>query len=151
MTSSVPVLLAGLLGSALLLAGATGCDQPGMAAPAPVKPVVKVGSTTADALDGQKWFNQACASCHGFNGQGMPRQGPTLRTSQFVGNHTDEELVAFVKAGRAANDPASLMKLQMPPKGTNPGLTDEQLRQIVVYIRQLHQEADAGQTALSGL
>lgn len=151
MKSSVSVLLTGVLGSALLLAGNVGCDKPGMAAPAPVKPVVKVSSTTADTLDGQKWFNQACASCHGFNGQGMPRQGTTLRLSSFVGNHSDEELVAFIKTGRTANDPASLMKLPMPPKGTNPGLTDEQLRQIVVYIRQLHREANEGQTASTGL
>ena len=151
MTSSIRFFAIALLGSGLLLAGATGCDKVEGATAAPAKPVVKVSSASSDAADGQKWYNQSCAACHGFNGQGMPRQGANLRMSQFVTNHTDDELVDFIKAGRAATDPTSLMKLQMPPKGTNPGLTDGQLKQIVAFIRQVQEEANAGQTASSGL
>jgi mono/diheme cytochrome c family protein len=151
MTSSLRSLAIAVLGSGFFLAGSVGCDKVGVAATPPAQPVVQVSSASSDALDGQKWYNQACAACHGFNGQGMPRQGPTLRLSQFVANHADDELVSFIKAGRAANDPSSLMKLQMPPKGTNPGLTDEQLKQIVVFIRQVQKEAGADQTASAGL
>ncbi|QOV91028.1 c-type cytochrome [Humisphaera borealis] len=151
MTSFVRHLSVIAVGSVALLALASGCDKAVGATQDTPKPAVKVSLGSSDAADGQKWFNQACAACHGFNGQGMPRQGPTLRTSQFVFEHADDELVDFIKAGRAATDPKSLMKLQMPPKGTNPGLTDGQLKQIVAFIRQLQQEAGSGQTASAGL
>lgn len=151
MMSSIRHIVVATFGFGLLLVG-TGCDNTeSVAKPAPTTVTKVVSTTSADALDGQRWYNQACAACHGFTGQGMPRQGPTLRLSAFVSGHTDDELVDFIKAGRAATDPASLMKLQMPPKGTNPGLTDAQLRQIVIFIRQLQDEANAGLTASAGL
>jgi disulfide bond formation protein DsbB len=77
----------------------------------------------------------------------MPRQGAPLRTSQFIMEQDDDQLVNFIKTGRLATDPKSLMKLAMPAKGTNPSLTDRQIQQIVIYLRQIQNEATSSQTA----
>lgn len=148
---SIRLLTITVLGCGLLLAGATGCDKVEGATARTTPPVKSVASTSSAVQDGQKLFNQSCAACHGFNGQGMPRQGAPLRSSQYVADRTDSELVEFIKTGRTANDPANVMKLLMPAKGTNPSLTDRQLEQIVAFIRQLQQEAADSRTASLGL
>ncbi len=135
------------LGSAMLLATGTGCEKADAASAAPAAVQTVASASSAGAQDGQRWFSQSCASCHGFNGQGMPRQGASLRTSQFISDQSDDELVAFIKSGRAANDPKSVMKLVMPAKGNNPTLTDRQIQQIVSYLRQMQEESLSSQTA----
>ena len=35
--------------------------------------------------------------------------------------------------------PDNTSGVEMPPKGGNPGLTDEQLTDIIAYIRTLHE------------
>lgn len=128
--------------AALLVFSTGGCDR----ADAAGAPVVAQASSSVSAVggqadanfvDGQRWYNQSCAACHGFAAQGMPHQGPPLRDSGFIADQTDDELVEFIKVGRLPSDPKSVMKLVMPPKGTNPSLTDRQIGQIVVYLRTM--------------
>ena len=57
--------------------------------------------------------------------------------SEFCRTQTDDQLVAFIKVGRGADDPANTTKIAMPPKGGNPALKDEDLRAIVTYVRGL--------------
>jgi nitrite reductase (NO-forming) len=90
-----------------------------------------------DAKVGQPLFTQTCSACHGPTGAGVPNLGKNLITSEFVAGKTDEELVAFIKAGRDANDPLNTTKVAMPPKGGNPALSDQDLKHIVAYIRTL--------------
>jgi disulfide bond formation protein DsbB len=42
-----------------------------------------------------------------------------------------------LKKGRPASDPANTTKVDMPPKGGNPALTDQDLADIVTYVRSL--------------
>jgi mono/diheme cytochrome c family protein len=109
-----------------------------------------LGDNDADSASvvlqgGRDWFMQSCANCHGANGRGMPHQGPDLTASRFVANGTDDELVSFLKAGRPAGDPASVMGLFMPARGGNMGLGDTELTQIVTYLRSIQDEAGADQ------
>lgn len=84
-----------------------------------------------DAAKGRELFVQNCARCHGPAGQGA------LQTSAFVADRSDAELIAFLRAGRRSDDPLNTTGVAMPPKGGNPALTDEQLTDIVAYIRSL--------------
>ena len=83
----------------------------------------------------------------------MPHQGPDLRTSAFIRRQTDEQLVAFVRAGRLPSDPHSVMRLYMPPLGGDFSLREQDLTQIVAYLRTLQAEpervADNGPTGLN--
>jgi mono/diheme cytochrome c family protein len=89
-----------------------------------------------DAAEGQELFNATCASCHGQDAEN-PSVGKDLRDNTFVQDNSDAELVAFVKQGRPASDPANTTGTDMPAKGGNPSLTDEDLESIVAYVKSL--------------
>jgi disulfide bond formation protein DsbB len=61
-----------------------------------------------------------------------------MTTSQFIASKSDPELLDFVKQGRPVTDPLNTTGVPMPAKGGNPALTDEQLFDIIAYIRTLH-------------
>jgi len=90
-----------------------------------------------DATRGKTFWNATCRSCHGATGEGIPGQGTVLNTSAFVRDHDDAGLLAFIKVGRAANAPDSVLQLQMPPKGGNPMLKDPAIMDIIAYLRTL--------------
>lgn len=88
-----------------------------------------------DATVGQTLFSQTCSACHGPTGQGIQNLGKDLTVSQFVAGQTDTELIAFIKVGRGSTDPLNTTGIDMPPKGGNPALNDEDLQNIVAYLR----------------
>jgi disulfide bond formation protein DsbB len=90
---------------------------------------------------GHDVFIASCSACHGPSGEGLPNLGKPLATSEFVASMTDDELIAFVKQGRPIWDPDNTTGVDMPPKGGNPALNDDQIREIVAYIRALHDNA----------
>ena len=101
--------------------------------PPPAPPVAK-----GDPVKGKEAFT-TCAGCHGPEGKGIQGLGKDFTTSAFVKSQTDEQLLAFVKTGRPASDPANTTGVDMPPKGGNPAFTDEQLLDIIAYVRSLQQ------------
>ena len=95
------------------------------------------GNMSAEAAQGQRLFAANCALCHGQNAEGKAMLGKGLQANEFVRNLSDEEMVEFLKAGRRADHPLNERGVDMPPKGGNPGLTDEDLQLIVAYLRAL--------------
>jgi cytochrome c oxidase subunit 3 len=94
-------------------------------------------SSEADLVKGHKLWDATCRSCHGPKGEGTPGLGTILNSSQFVHDHSDDDLVTFILAGREASSPDSVMHLQMPPKGGNPMLKKGDIANIVTYLRTL--------------
>jgi disulfide bond formation protein DsbB len=94
-------------------------------------------STSEEAAQGLVQFRRTCAVCHGQNAEGMPRLGKNLHNNPFVASQTDEALVQFLIEGRPATHPDNTRGVDMPPKGGNPALTNENLQQIVVYLRSI--------------
>jgi len=90
---------------------------------------------------GRARFMETCASCHGSNGAGMPKQGANLRFSTFIADHQPGELAAFIRNGRTPNDPQTVMQLPMPPRGGNGNLDEQQLIDIAAYLRELQKQA----------
>jgi disulfide bond formation protein DsbB len=90
-----------------------------------------------DPVAGETAFQSTCAACHGQDGKGLPNLGKNMTTSEFIAGSTDAELLAFVKVGRPIGDPANTTGVDMPPKGGNPALTDEDILNIISYIRTL--------------
>jgi mono/diheme cytochrome c family protein len=98
----------------------------------------------ADAETGHEVYRQACINCHGPTGAGMPHNGAALTTSTFVASHTDTELAAFIKKGRAAYDPDNKSGVAMPANGNVPGgLDDDRLLDVVAFLRQIQAKAKA--------
>ncbi len=95
---------------------------------------------TLDAVqvnNGKALFGATCLTCHGPAGLGVQGLGKNMVTSKFIRGLTDKELVSFVRRGRPIKDPANTTGVEMPPKGNNPTLTDDQLMDIVQFIRGL--------------
>lgn len=49
-------------------------------------------------------------------------------------------MVAFLKVGRDPSDPLNTTGVAMPPKGGNPALSDQDLLDIVAFVRTIHQQ-----------
>lgn len=94
---------------------------------------------SGDPVAGKAQFDTVCIACHGPGGVGVEGLGKPFTTSEFLLTVSDEELLTFIKTGRPISDPANTTGVDMPPKGGNPALTDEQLIDIIAYIRSLHE------------
>lgn len=95
---------------------------------------------TGDATRGKELFVGTCAACHGPTAEGIPGLGKDLTTSEFVAGLSDAELLEFIKKGRPIDDPLNTTGVEMPPRGGNMTLTDDDLRDIIAYIRSLHKD-----------
>lgn len=106
---------------------------PAARTPTPTKPAGAVG----DANKGKQVFAGTCAACHGPNAEGVTGLGLPLRKNTFIQSLTDDQLLAFLQVGRPADSPESKTKVAMPPKGGNPALTDQDLRNVIAFLRTL--------------
>ena len=117
----------------------TATPVPAAAAPAEgVAPAEQAVASAGNAENGKALFATTCAACHGPEGKGVQGLGKDMTTSTFIAEKSDEEMLAFVKTGRPISDPLNTTKVDMPPKGGNPALTDDQLKDIIAFIRAIH-------------
>lgn len=82
---------------------------------------------------GEVLYAENCASCHGENGQGA--NGPALNSRELLGLISDEALFSLTRTGVPGTG--------MPAWGQAFGgpITDEQVEQLVVYIRAWEPDA----------
>jgi disulfide bond formation protein DsbB len=116
--------------------------EPTTLAPAPVEPPAPViaavePAALLTAADGKALYMVTCPACHGPGALGIPGLGKDMTTSAFIESKSDEELVTFIKQGRAVDDPLNTTGVPMPPMGANPALSDTELLAIVQFIRSL--------------
>jgi alcohol dehydrogenase (cytochrome c) len=85
------------------------------------------------ALEGQRTFDGTCQTCHGAAGIGdAARGGPALNTTGLKHGDSDADLFRTIREGVSGT--------QMPPYK---GLRDEQIWQLVSYIRTLQNRGAA--------
>lgn len=119
-----------------------------LAAPAPAAPTEDEKARALAAAGGDEelagyivhgstLFGATCSACHGKDAKGLPNLGKNLRESEFVRKLDDDALLAFVKRGRDPGDPLNTTKVGMPPKGGNPALSDDDLLDIIAYVRSI--------------
>lgn len=79
-------------------------------------------------------YGQYCATCHGFQGQGL--NGPKLNNSPDVAKLSDDDLTRVISAG-IPGDPANPGALIMPAWLNTYGgsLTEEDIRYLTSFIR----------------
>lgn len=128
-----------LVGMVLLLFGLAACggengtdsggDTPDSSA--------QVAASLGDPEAGEEKYNEVCIACHGPDGEGIEGLGKPFTSSDFLREQSDEEMLEFIKIGRPIGDPLNTTGVDMPPKGGNPALTDEQIMDIIAYVRTL--------------
>lgn len=94
---------------------------------------VEVGA--GDPVNGSNVYKGTCAACHGPDLQGVNGLGKGLAPNEFVAANTEEELASFINIGRPADDPANMTGVDMPPRGGNPSLSDQDLRDVSAYLK----------------
>ena len=124
-----------LLFAALALAlTACGGGDDGDDAPATTLPANAAGRV----VEGATLYSRTCTACHGRELEGINGLGKPLAPSEFVVANTEAELVAFIKVGRPTSDPANSQGVDMPPKGGNPSLNDQDLFDVAAYLKSLN-------------
>ena len=92
---------------------------------------------------GRTIFLTVCAACHGAKATGIKGLGKPLIGSVFFNNRTNAELLKFVQTGRPITDPLNTSGVMMPPRGGRPSLTDNDLQNVIAYIRSLNARTNA--------
>jgi disulfide bond formation protein DsbB/cytochrome c5 len=102
------------------------------ATPAEVSPntgTLLPGTNTAFVTDGVErgydLYVTKCAACHGDNAMGQGGLGTALLGTEFTESASEEEWVQMVVEGRNG----------MPPRGGSPDLTDEDIGDILDFLR----------------
>lgn len=90
--------------------------------------------TSSYTAVGKQLFHASCAQCHGNGGAGGG-SAPTLDSSEFLKSTSDNQIIALVSGGVSGTD--------MPVWSLDYGgtFTDEQVRQVLTYLRSLEPNA----------
>ncbi len=96
------------------------------------------GDAGGNSILGHDVYVASCSACHGLNGEGMEGLGKPFTTSEFIKSKTDKELTTFIKTGRPMWDAENTTGVDMPPKGGNPALNDDQITEIISYLRAIN-------------
>jgi mono/diheme cytochrome c family protein/uncharacterized cupredoxin-like copper-binding protein len=102
------------------------------------EPTLRADAAAAQKSDytklGRQLFATSCAECHGEKAEGGG-SAPTLNSKEFLSTTSDNQIHALVAGGISGT--------QMPSWSLDFGgtLTDEQVRQVVTYLRSLEANA----------
>lgn len=95
------------------------------------------GGGGGDADNGHELFNASCASCHGQDAQNPP-VGKDLAHSDFIRDSSFDDVMNVVLKGRPTSDALNTTGIDMPPKGGNPALSEDDVTDIVAYLKTLN-------------
>lgn len=89
-----------------------------------------------DAGNGKAVYGETCVFCHGAKGKGEIPGVPDLTRKKGPLAKTDAELFRNIADG--FESPGSAMA--MPARGGNPDLSDEEVHDVLAYLRQAFQK-----------
>lgn len=99
--------------------------------------------SAGDTAKGKEKYQELCAACHGASGKGDGPAAPALTPKPrdhtdgaYMNKLTDEQVFNIIKSGGAAAGKSPLMPAWGGPP---PKLSDQQIQDLVAYIRTLAQ------------
>jgi len=94
----------------------------------------------ADLERGRAYYEETCAGCHGYQGEGVAGLGLPLVTSPLVLYASDLELMIFLRVGRPADHPDNTLGVSMPPSGGRPDWNNDEMMDVIAYVRWLRDQ-----------
>lgn len=98
--------------------------------------IVLATTTSAYAQTGKEVYEKTCIACHGANGKGAIPGAANFTDPKGPISKSDADLLKHMANGYQT--PGSPMA--MPAKGGNPTLTDDDLKNVLKYIRDTFEE-----------
>ncbi len=125
---------------AVLVVIAAACGESGGSdeTTAPTTAETAAPPSNGDAANGEVLYSGTCIACHGPNGEGIEGLGKPWVGSDFINSRTDQELFDFLLEGRPSDHPENTTGIAMLPRGGNPNLTDDDLFDLIAYMRTLN-------------
>lgn len=105
----------------------------------PLSASAQDGQAETQVVDGEWRYDVSCASCHGWEGEGIYAFGVPLRDNNFVLNAPDEALIQVVQEGRANRGRAYRDYPGMPGFEYIRG---DEMRALIEYMRGPLQERE---------
>lgn len=90
---------------------------------------------SGDAARGAQIYSETCVACHGADGRGVIDGVPDFTIPSGRLAKSDETLLNNMING--FQSPGSSMA--MPPRGGNPDLTDQDMADVLVYLRAINE------------
>ena len=90
---------------------------------------------------GNALFHTSCVACHGKGGVGIAGNGKALANNAFIQSLDEDGLFEFISKGRSPTDPLNTTGIQMPPKGGNPAMSEDDILDVIAYLRTLQPAA----------
>lgn len=94
-----------------------------------------VGAMAGDAENGAAVYNATCIACHAEDGKGAFPGIPDFTKAGGRLAQSDEQLFQSIRFGMQT--PGSIMP--MPELGGNPDITDQQVRDVIAYMKKTFQ------------
>jgi len=134
---TIAILAAVAIGGRMYVTGYSGAKIASPDARTSDEPMVKVAlpTLTAEQTKGETLFNQKCAVCHAKNAAGQQGVAPPLIYKIYQPRHHAD--IAFVLAAKNGVRSHHWTFGNMPPIK---GITDDEVRSIVSYIRALQRK-----------
>lgn len=98
------------------------------------------GTSPGDPTSGQTLYAKTCTACHRGDLSGITGLGKPLAPSAFIAELSEEDLAAFIAAGRSTDDPTNTTGVDMPPRGGNAALSAQDLRDIAAFLKTEQEE-----------
>ena len=113
---------------ALVLAACGGASTPSTTyGPVEVRP--------GDPVNGARVYTGVCSACHSRDLTGVQGLGAALAPNDLIAESTEVEIVELLIEGRPAEHPDNSTGIDMPPRGGNPALTDQDLADVAAYLK----------------
>lgn len=88
------------------------------------------GLTGGNVANGDKIYHETCVACHGPDGHGTVPGAPDFTKKGGPLSKPHSVLTAHIKNG--FHEPGK--PLAMPPKGANPSLSDQDIKDVHAYL-----------------
>ena len=122
---------------AVLVLTAGACGGGGDASDGTTASTAPIAVGPADVDNGLAVFESTCRACHGPSGEGITGMGKPMPGNPFITDQSDAALISFLKEGRDASHPDNTTGIDMPQRGGNDKLSEQDLVDVVAYMRSL--------------